>query len=372
MSLVLSESFETRTDSSFSNAAPFRLKWPRSTFPSTSTGITTTSNARTGKSWVGSATSTDYIMRLISEESTQWDDVMIFGFGIKGYPRWVTSFFNMQMRLVGFDSGGNIVTHVQMFTAGSEDDGDIYFYDSAGTTIIAQALDCRPANATEWYYLEVKVKCHATAGYIIARINGTQVLNQQNIDTSGGGLGTFAGIEIENRETQSVMLDDIYVCNEQGTENNDFLGPVNIYALETDSVDVGGFEWEHIDGGLSTNNSMAVDDAIFTSDVEDGDLVRANTSGLKDMYGMDATVPSGLGLDAVILGAVVTPWARKADTGSRKITGIVKMNGVEYEGTPTEQWYATSDHWGQPCPIDAPDGGWSGADVSAMEAGMTT
>jgi hypothetical protein len=91
------------------------------------------------------------------------------------------------------------------------------------------------------FYLELKVVIHDTTGSYEIRINGQTLVSQTNIDTKLTSdanvdrirFGTFnstgSGSDEGNRIT------DLYVCDDSGSVNNTFLGPVRVLSLHPDA-----------------------------------------------------------------------------------------------------------------------------------------
>jgi hypothetical protein len=84
-----------------------------------------------------------------------------------------------------------------------------------------------------WYFMELKVFVSETVGTVEFRINGVPWLNLTGVNTGWDGLpDEVGGFRFAcPSEEQYVVFDDLYVLNDQGTENNDFLGDVKITSL---------------------------------------------------------------------------------------------------------------------------------------------
>ncbi len=72
-----------------------------------------------------------------------------------------------------------------------------------------------------WYYIELKVKCHATLGTFDLHVDGTSVL-------SGSGLNTKIGSHLYHDRFllqgfyNAPIFDDLYFLDSSGSANNDF------------------------------------------------------------------------------------------------------------------------------------------------------
>ena len=80
----------------------------------------------------------------------------------------------------------------------------------------------------QWHYFEVKVVCHDTAGYYQVRIDGVTVLSGTNVDTRAGADTRFVRFRMDEYYQ---YMDDIYICDTDGTANNDFLGQILVEAI---------------------------------------------------------------------------------------------------------------------------------------------
>lgn len=109
--------------------------------------------------------------------------------------------------------------------------------DSAGHLTISRAgtvlgTSTNVISVNTWYYIEIKITIHNTAGVIELRVNGTSTgwipstgsLNTRstaNNYATGIGIGGYA----------SVKWDDLYMADITGSYNNDFLGPQIVACL---------------------------------------------------------------------------------------------------------------------------------------------
>lgn len=193
--------------------------------------------------------------------STPTNDTWIIGMAVK-FP----SFPDDEMILVVGRNWGNF--NLRLSSTGQIAAGAGY------STILGQTTD--PALSTDnWHYIEVKVVVHDTAGSYEIRVDGVTVLSDTNVDTRGGDEDS----EIVQFKPQVVdqELDDIYICDTDGTTNNDFLGRVVIEGI-LPSGDGDASDWTPASG---TDNHAMVDD---TPTDDDTSYVENNTQGDEDLY----------------------------------------------------------------------------------------
>lgn len=86
-----------------------------------------------------------------------------------------------------------------------------------------------------WFYLEIKVTIDNTVGVVEVRKDGVTVLNITGADTQNTANATQNRVQLSahNVATDGIetFFNDLYVCNNQGGINDDFLGPCRIEML---------------------------------------------------------------------------------------------------------------------------------------------
>jgi len=151
------------------------------------------------------------------------------------------------------------------------DDGYVAVY--RGNTQLAQTT--APVYKTDrWHYFEMKVVCHDTAGSYEVRVDGVTVLADSNVDTWTGGDTRYVRFRMDE---YNQYLDDIYICDTDGTVNNDFLGQVIVEAIFP-SADGDSSDWTPASG---TDNYAMVDDNPTDDDTS---YVESGTQGDEDLY----------------------------------------------------------------------------------------
>ena len=83
-----------------------------------------------------------------------------------------------------------------------------------------------------WYWLELKVKCHDSTGTYELRVGETVIASDTGVDTKAGSNNYHNRVQLgEGAGTDRVGYDDFYVCDGAGAVNNDFLGNVQVTTL---------------------------------------------------------------------------------------------------------------------------------------------
>jgi hypothetical protein len=176
-----------------------------------------------------------------------------------------------------------------------------------------------------WAYLEVKMKCNATTGYCIVRVNGTEILNQTGLDTSWDGTGlTRVGIGGNGSSHFTYYFDDLVVMDTTGSLNNAFLGDVTVSALYPNG-DGASHDWLLSTGTPDTGvDHDCIDEPIVNDDT---DYVSTSTVNVKSTYAMQDCA-AGADIRAVQILASV----RKGAEGPGQIKLVTRSNSTDYDG----------------------------------------
>lgn len=162
-----------------------------------------------------------------------------------------------------------------------------------------------------WQYIEIKATISKTVGSVVVRVNGVAVINISNVITQVTANPYITGISYSIRGSANSMLDDLYICNQTGTTNNNFLGDSRIDTL-----------YPTRNGSKSQfTTSSGTDHWSLVNDITPNktSYVSSNTIGAMDTYGF-----SGIsGTATSIYGVQVTNAALKDDSGNRSISNVV-------------------------------------------------
>lgn len=171
---------------------------PQSTTPTIVTGRTGTAVQTVGNGRV------DYTIPTLNES-----DTVTIGFAYRA-----TVVTAAQRWMVGFWSDTNTVQHVSLRHEGS--DGRVRVYMGASTVLAASAPGVIIANT--WQYVEFQTKLHDTTGYIIVRVNGTEVINLGALNTKNAGTKTvFDTVRLGQPTIGNTNLyDDLYLSTGVG------------------------------------------------------------------------------------------------------------------------------------------------------------
>lgn len=207
-----------------------------------------------------------------------------------------------------------------------------YNWDGSFTGNAGIAID-----QNEWFYVELGVLCHPSAGWITVRHNGVELANWTGISTMSlddedpnltnpphsGILNEFRlrGVRetIFDGEGATLWFDDLYVLNNIAP-NNSFLGDVTIYPIYPSGT--GTYSQWSVTG--TATNWEAVDEAPPNTT----DYVYSSGTGTVDTYVYES-LPSALttvhGLQADLYAGMGTGWGR--------IVSPIAYSGTAASGT---------------------------------------
>lgn len=107
-----------------------------------------------------------------------------------------------------------------------------------GCNTILQTIST-PISLGTWHFIELKVKCHASAGTYELRIDGVTVAIATGVNTQAGSNTYHSTFRLSGQETNIVgtpRFDDLYFLDSSGIRNNDFLGIQKVTTLFPDGT----------------------------------------------------------------------------------------------------------------------------------------
>ena len=167
----------------------------------------------------------------------------------------------------------------------------------------------------QWYWVEVKAFINNSTGTVQVKVNEATLLNLTSQDTQVGGTAEWRQYEILGSAVfpHNFSFDDWYICDDSGSQNNDFLGSVRVDGLLPDG-DSATINWTPSAG---TTNSALVDENPHTTDT---DYVESSTSTDQDLYDY-ASVPTTL---ATIHGLQINTIVRETDVSDFTLKTLIK------------------------------------------------
>ena len=167
---------------------------------------------------------------------------------------------------------------------------------------------------TDWNFVEFKVNFHSSVGTYDVRVDEVSVMSGTAPTTASGEIRP-SHLRFGHIENQPLDVDDLYILDDTGTINNDFLGNIRVQRLlpngatgTTDfSRDAGTANWSQV-------NEL--------SETGDTGYVESTTAGNRDLYEYEDLPVSNEG----IFGVIAKPVLRKSDAGSRTYKLLVSRD----------------------------------------------
>jgi len=275
-------------------------------------------------------------------------DFLVCGFAIQ----WQSSLSNLD--LMHFRDGG-----LEQIVLSKTSGGDLRIARGATELEITSGLGL---TSGIWYYIEMKILVHPSAGTYEVRVDGVAVLgpatSQNTRSTANNNIDQVRFVSSNEDED----FDDIYILDDAGSDNVDFLGDCTV---ETLLPDADGATNDFTPVGSGSTNADRVDDGENPDD--DTTYVHSSTVTDKDLYGF-AALQSGID---TIFGVSVGMYVRKEDAGHREIRALARSGTAEVEG-PSRQ-LSVDYNYVEGIYENDPDGGgdWDEAAVNAAQFGIT-
>ena len=218
--------------------------------------------------------------------------------------------------------------------------------------------------AKVWYYIELKFQIsNATTITQEARVNGETVFTVgSGGDNVYSGYGTWKMIQMGNGPAgQYFYLDDMYLCDTNGSANNDFLGPIEIHSI-TPNGNGTTSDWDGSDGN-QVDNYQLVDETTPSA----SDYIEAQNTNEVDLftYSNLAITPSA------IKGLKVKSWGYQNLTNVTAFRNICRTNSTNYESSDLEFNFDSQtprfSYWDvNPDTTSA----WTVSEINALELGI--
>lgn len=223
------------------------------------------------------------------------------------------------------------------------------------------ATSTSPVPAGVWTYLEVSVTVSDTVGEVHVRRDGANTdLVSYTGDTRNGGTSTNIDSVIFSTYVETVSYTDIYILNDTGTTNNDFLGDVAVATLRPNGN--GNSTMLTGSDGNQVDNYLLVDETPFSAT----DYTQSDTAGDKDTY----TLQNLPATASTVYAVQVHVNMQKDDAGAAQARSILRSGSTDYPGT-TQTLSTTPLNFVDLYNQDpATSNEWTTTDVDALEAGM--
>jgi len=209
-----------------------------------------------------------------------------------------------------------------------------------------------------WFYLEIAADVNAASSNIIVRIDGSEILNVTGGTDQSGDVETI--ILGSGNHPATTTWDDTVLMDDQGSQNNGFLGPRRIVTLRPNATG-NSADWSTT--GSSTNYEN-VDEAPGPNG--DTDYNSSGTSGDLDLFGHEDISLSVAEVNAV----QVQVKGKNASGTGQTVAPTVRSGTATSNGTSTQ--ISSSSYTAIRAVFETdPDTGsaWTKTGVNNMEAG---
>lgn len=188
-----------------------------------------------------------------------------------------------------------------------------------GSTVLATGATTLPAST--WFYLEVQATLHTSTGAYEVRINEVTEVSGTGANTAGSGSNGADAVKFV--AVTDACIDDVYVNDDQGGVNDDFLGDQVVEGILPAS-DGASSQWTPSTG---TDHYAVVDDPA--NSLNTSDYLSSSTVGQKEYFSMASLAYIQGGVNAVT--ALV--MAANDSVGSRTVkTKFRSSGGSEADG----------------------------------------
>lgn len=212
--------------------------------------------------------------------------------------------------------------------------------DSLGTIIGETTVPVITANA--FTHLEWKVVRSDTVGTVELRVNGVTRLELTGVNTREEAVLNFLTMKdnsFASAQPGSGYIKDLVIWDDQGTENNDFMGSVKVGRLKpTADVTLGGWVPSTGTTGFDLLAKDAVDDATYLS---------ADDSPPSPMQFNFESLPADV---VSVRGIIAVARMRKVDGGDATVQTSLSPDGVDWDDgadrpitTAFTYWYDVSE-----------------------------
>jgi len=237
-----------------------------------------------------------------------------------------------------------------------------------GSTFLASADEAILYNT--WTFIEIKIVFGNGTGSCIIKQNGKIIMNKDSLDNCGAASATTCNnIRFGHTDVApwtygaTILFDDIYICNGDGSFCNDFLGDCRIHYL-LPTADTADADWTC---GTGSDHYALVDDSVHNDDTG-SDYLYTSTNGHKDIYDL-GNLPSDI---YKVRAVIAETWARLESAGDSTIKHVIVSGATENAGTGkglTTGYLPQRTIW-ESDPNENPAAAWTPTTVNAAKIGV--
>jgi hypothetical protein len=168
-------------------------------------------------------------------------------------------------------------------------------------------------SANTWYYIEFKYTINNTTGSYTLKVNEEQLINETSKDTQQGGTADIDAVRFQGSALypDNFWFDDVYICDDSGSVNNDFLGNCRVDDLLPNAAG------DQTDFTPSAGSNYAAMDEVPPDD--DTTYVESSTSTDQDLYNYTPMPTVG-----TIHGVQINTMVRETDASDFTLKTLIK------------------------------------------------
>lgn len=241
-------------------------------------------------------------------------------------------------------------------------------FDLGSNSLASELVASSSATAVrfgQWTFIEMKV----TPGSVVVRVNGVAVITASVSTIQNGMPSSYNQFYVHGGSSESAdggwtgKIDDLYLLNTSGAQNNDFLGDVRVDYCKPDGP--GFYSQSSIIGtNPAATRWQSVDDQIPDDAVTGVELV---AEGDRDLYTHENITYD----EALVFGVQGVVYARRQDAGLSAFRHTQRLSTTDNEN-PKVHYPAGGDYAFYLSPFDtAADGTvWSREKFNDSQFGM--
>lgn len=243
--------------------------------------------------------------------------------------------------------------------------GVVKAYKGDNSTLI-QTSAANAFQENEWFHFEIKAVIDNTSGSLEVRINTVPVLQITSADTQNTANAYADSICIGYTNSSAnnhvhYALDDLFINDTTGTENNDWLGNVRV---KTQFMIANGFTNQFTIGGTSPASTHW--QSVLNQQLDDTTYEYDSTIGDIDLFTPDPNLNSPL-----VHSLQVRMGLRQDDATQRMAHAMLRISGTNYEGAVDQFTNQTYTFYKERWQLNPNTGvSFTGADVNALQAGV--
>jgi hypothetical protein len=218
-----------------------------------------------------------------------------------------------------------------------------------------------------WYYIELYFSIHNSTGAAEMKVNGVSVHTDTNVDMQSLSSDSYTAIQFGSSGVDS-LLDDVYICNDQGTANNTFLGDTRVVMVKPN----GDYTTDWTQSGVGSHYQDVDDQPITPTGVEvwtDTDYVEDSVTSNQDIFEYE-NLPSAYS-GSTISGVQLVSVIRTTSAQSMSFKDVCRSSTTEVAVSTSEiMWDNYHPYWTIIETDPNTSSAWTQANVDAAKFGV--